>query len=284
MNARLDQLDVLAGRAAADLRATTDADAELGLPRVYDAQTRHRSRGRLLVAATVIGALGVGWLARGVAAHDDTAPVGPPSTPVHNVPQPSLCQQDRVTCLGHRTYRFDLVTTLLWQLPEPFAPDFGTGPTPDSVEEYWSHRGNVAGVSVVEGVAPARPDGDGVRGLGSRPTPRAFAEWLAARPFLDATTPVRTSVDGRTAWRVRARLASDAAQGLGTCAQADPCHPVTRVATGSITGIWGDMIADYTFVRLPSGTAVVWSWAFGHDTGALDHNRALVDGISWPTD
>ena len=40
------------------------------------------------------------------------------------------------------------------------------------------------------------------------------------------------------------------------------------------------MTADYTAFHLPNtGTAVVWSWAFGHDTRDLDRNRSLADGI-----
>ena len=94
---------------------------------------------------------------------------------------------------------------------------------------------------------------------------------------------MRTTVGGVTAWQVRIRLAPDAGPGTETCNRQFRCHPVTISDAGSMTGIWADMVADYAFVDLPSGTAMVWSWAFGDDTDALVRNRTLVEGISWPT-
>jgi len=73
--------------------------------------------------------------------------------------------------------------------------------------------------------------------------------------------------------------------GPGRCAGSSPvtgfpCHPITYQDSGTVTGIWSDMTADYTAFHLPNtGTAVVWSWAFGHDTRDLDRNRSLADGI-----
>ena len=146
------------------------------------------------------------------------------------------------------------------------------------------------GVSVLEKVRPATSLGRPVGGYGPPPTPRGFAEWLASRPFLVATAPSRTQVGGLEAWQVRVRLSAEAGSGKAICLTQFPCRPVTvsdvAVTTargsGGFSAIWGDMVADYTFVSLDSGTAAVCSWAWGNDSAMLERNRAAVDGITWP--
>ncbi len=193
-----------------------------------------------------------------------------------------MCHRDGVTCLGHRTFRFGLASPVRWHIPERFGVDSGAGVSPHSVESYWYLHGNNAGVSVLEMIGPAGLDSRPAPGHTGTTSPHTFAEWLSTPPFLSARAPVRARVGGRPGWHVRVQLAPGVATGPGLCSNSFDCYPVARTDTGDIFGIWADMVADYTFVRLPSGTAMVWSWAFGHDTAALARNRAAVDGISWP--
>jgi hypothetical protein len=88
---------------------------------------------------------------------------------------------------------------------------------------------------------------------------------------------------GLDAWHVRVSLRPHVGRGSGLCNDIYPCYQVTW-QDGAITGIWGDMTADYIATDLPgSGTAVVWSWAFGHDKAALHRNGRVVAGLTWRT-
>jgi hypothetical protein len=282
MNDRLDQLDVFARRAAADLDSATGSDADHGLGRVYHAHTRHRSHVRLARAAVVLAALTVGWFVRGAVTAQEAAPIG--QAPSHHIEEPWLCTTTDVTCLGNRTYRIAMVAPVSWYFPPGFGHTTGSPPSRTLAQSSFTYRRHVTGVTIVQEAGPAGPDGRAAPGVPAQVGPKAFAQWLVARPFLTTTTPVRTTIGGRPAWRVRARLSPEAGPGPERCVSRYPCHPVTISDGGSMTGIWEDMVAEYTFVSLPSGTGVIWSWAFGGDTTVLDHNRALVDGISWPTD
>jgi hypothetical protein len=290
MTDRLAQLDVLARQAAGDLEAATEVDPARGLGQVYAAHTRHRTRTRVAVAAVLVAALSAGWFGRGAVTGDRAEPaVGPTpaptvtqATPIPHLEQPALCDRSGITCLGHRAYRFALADAVRWQIPRRFGVASGAGITTNLVESYWTHRDNRAGVSVLEAIEPAGLDGGAAPGFAKGATAHAFARWLATQPFLDATAPVPTTVGGNPAWRVRARLAPGVGPPPGTCSGSTPCYPVTFGAGEQVTGIWEDMVADYTFVSLPSGTALVWSWAFGDDTRALAVNRHAVDGITWP--
>ena len=52
---------------------------------------------------------------------------------------------------------------------------------------------------------------------------------------------------------------------------------------GLTTWQLSDRIVDFTSLRLPSGTAVVWSWAFDNDTVALTViGPRILDGMTWP--
>ena len=273
MNDRLDQLDLLARRAADDLDHATEVDTAGGLTGLYAAQARNRSRTWMAAAAVLLMALSAGWFGRGILTHDQVAPADrtPAPAPAPQAATPTLCQRPDVTCLGGRTYRFWLDSPVRWHIPAGFGVDSGAGVSASQVESRWNHRGHAAGVTVLETVGQAAKDG-GPLGSAKELTPRAFARWLAAQPFVSATTPERTTLGGRPGWRVRARLAPGATG--GDLAVSDG---------GNAAGLWDGMVADYTFVTVPgSRTGLVWSWALGHDTAALDRNHGLEDGISWP--
>lgn len=151
-----------------------------------------------------------------------------------------------------------------------------------SVESY--HQvGSVSGVTVLEHVRASKPDGSAPASVPDNP--RAFVDWVAARPFLDARSVTRTTLDGRPAWRVQVQLAPGAGHGSSRCSGRYVCHAITYQAREASTGIWSDMAAQCIAFRLPGGgTTVIWSWVFsGHvqDLGSLEES---VHGISFPTD
>lgn len=277
-------------RAAVEgLWAHTVADPHEGLTALMEAHARRRTHLRmtatLAAAMVVLAALAAGWIGRGMLTGDRVAPAVKPPVPVTTPPLPvngtSLCEAGNVVCLGHRTYRFAMVAPVRWHIPEPLEVSNG-GPTTDNVETHWTHHGNVAGVSVLEDVRAAATRPVPAAAAGVPATASGFIHWLAARPFLVASTPRPATLGGHAGWHVRVRLRGGQALGPATCVNRFLCYPVTTDGP-STSGIWADMVADYTAVDLPGhGTAVVWSWAFGHDTAALARNRAAVDGISWP--
>jgi hypothetical protein len=286
---RLDHVDLLARRAASDLETATTTDPGLGLAGLHAGHARHRSHTRVATAVVLLAALSTGWFGRGMVTGDRTAPAVSPTPPVttpslgvlHGGPWARLCQADNVTCLGHRTYRLELAAPVRWHLPEGSEVANG-GPTTDYVETYWTHRGNRAGVSVLENVRAAATGPVPGPAPGVSATASGFVHWLAARPFLVSSEPRRMTLAGHQDWQTRVRLRGGEPPGPGACTNGFACYPVTTNGP-AITGIWDDMVADYTAVDLPGhGTAVVWSWAFGHDTAALARNQVLVDGISWP--
>lgn len=197
-----------------------------------------------------------------------------------------------VHCLGPLLYRLDLTRPVTWHVP----PGYQLAPAGASewlVESYARRPADgggpyqydtVAGVTVLEGVRAASADGTSVR-AGVADTPRAFVSWLAAQPYLRASTVRPTHLEGHPAWHVRVSLAKGADGGAALCNESIPCYATTFTPDHRVTGIWGDMVADYTAFRMPgAGTTVVWSWAFSQDRAALVRNRVAVHGLSWPAD
>lgn len=272
-------IDRLARIASEDLRTATSADVESGLRDVYAAHSRHRRVTRLAAAAAVLAALGTGWW--GGQALTGTRSDGP-TTPVLPTPTRSaVCADSRVTCLGGRRYQFDLDHPVHWRIPRGFGVNSGTGTTSFEVESYT--RSGSAGVTVMEHVTAASQKTPTSPAPGFPATAAGFTAWLASRPYFDATVPRSTTLAGHDAWQVRLTRQGGATVGPARClGNTTPCRAVTSDPT--VTGVWGDMVADYTAIDLPGGgTTVVWSWAFGNDArAALARNRELVRGISWP--
>jgi hypothetical protein len=276
-------IEELARAASTDLCTRTSADADAGLDAVLATHSRRRRQSRVTISLATVAAVAATWW--GGATFGGHATDREPTGPSVPVPSQALCQSPMVSCLGTRTYRFALDIPVTWHVPRGFGVNSGSGATTLMVESYWRHHGNPAGVSVLEGVSAPSRTGESASPHGGPATPDGFVHWLAARPYLVASTPRRTTIDGRPAWQVRVSLKPHAGAGLDRCAGPSgiPCHPLTYQDVRTTTGIWGDMVSDYTAFDLPgSGTAVVWSWAFGHDTAALAHNEQLVGGLSWP--
>ena len=269
----------LARAASGDLRTRTSADADAGLKAVLATHSRRRRQSRVtiaLAAVATVAALWWGGASFGHTAAPEPAPAPSPTSP----PAPFVCADEMVSCLGDRTYRFSLDRPVKWQIPRGYGVGSGAGATTRMVESYW--RTGLSGVTVMEGVRVASRASLAAPGVPA--TADGFVHWLANRPYLQASALRRTTFDGRPAWHVRVAVKPHRGAGPGRCAGGRvlgvPCHPITY-QDGAVTGVWSDMIADYTAVDVPrSGTVVVWSWAFGHDTAALDRNHSLVAGIS----
>lgn len=272
-------IEELARAASADLRTHTSANPEAGLEAVLVTHTRRRRQSRVVMSLAVVTAVAVAWW--GGASFGGHATSHEPIAPILPVPDQAVCRSPMVECRGDRTYVFALTVPVTWHVPRGFGVDSGAGATTGMVESY--SRSQNSGVTVLEGVTAPSRTGESASPHGGPATPRGFVQWLAARPFLAASTPRRTTIDRRSGWQVRVSLKPRAGAGQDRCAGGVgyPCHPLTFQDLRTTTGIWGDMTADYTVFDLPgSGTAVVWSWAFGHDRAALARNRTVVDGIS----
>jgi hypothetical protein len=268
---------------AEELRTRITSDVDAGLADLHVRHARTRRRTGLLAAAAVVLAAGLG-AGIGTALTRSQNDRGP--APTHpgtstNLGDP-VCIAAGVDCLGDRTYRFDLSRPVLWALPPGFGAASGGGVSSLMVESY-REASPVAGVTVMERVRASRPDGVGpAPGIGN--SPRAFVEWLAGQPYLDAGKVARTTIDGRPAWRVRVTPRPDAAPAHGRCNRYQ-CHLVTYQPGGATTGLSADMAAQYIALRLPGGgTTVVWSWIFSDDPRHLGTLQEAVHSITWPTD
>jgi hypothetical protein len=272
----------LARAASEDLRIHTTADVEAGLGALHLAHTRRQRRSRAMAALVAAAAVAAAWWGGASVGGHDANPAPTVPGPTHGLQQP-VCSDPMVTCHGHRTYDFALQTPVTWRIPRGYGVNSGAGASTRLVESY-APSGS-AGVTVLEGVRAASPTGS--RAVAGVPADAGgFIHWLASRPYLDASAPRRTTFDGRTAWQVTVSRVPHSGHGLGHCAGGPigglACRAVT-FQDGSVTGIWGPMTAEYTAFDLPvTGTTVVWSWAFGHDTRALARNETVVSGLSWP--
>jgi len=276
-------IEQLARSSSEELRTRTTADVEAGLADLHVRLAHHRRRTGLAVAAAIVFAAGLGAGVGVLATHTDA---GSPTTPSHPGPttsgQDPVCIAPRVDCLGDRTYRFALNRPVEWTIPPGFGVNSGAGASATMVESY-REAPPTAGVTVLEDVRASSPDGTQPASAVDE-SPRAFVRWVAARRYLDAGEVIRTTLDGHPAWQVRVTLARGAAPGQGVCTDRYQCHAITFQPGGTSTGIWGDMAAEYTAIRLPgAGMTVVWSWMFTGSGGHLGALEEAVHGLSWPT-
>ena len=269
--------DRIARTAAEDLRTHTTADVERGLAALLDAPSPRPRSGRAAATLVAAAAVAVAWWGAATYGHHRTAP-----EPVG----PAICQARAVTCVAPHTYDFALPATVRWRVPSGYDAWSGGGAGDLLVEIYSPQQDPASGVTVLEKVRAAAHTSHPGPARGIPATATAFIHWLAGRPYLKASTPRPTTFDGRPAWHVRVALRAGAPVGPAICANSQfACQPVMYApsTTLGVTGIWSDMVADYTAFDLPGhGTTVVWSWSFGGDPQALQQNRALVDGISFP--
>ena len=203
-----------------------------------------------------------------------------PAAPASSAPFGTGCHAPLVTCHGRGTSTVAMWVPMTWRLPAGWPPVSGSGANRELVETYFDHGGHQAGLTMMERVLPARRSGSPAAVAGVPPGARAFALWLAGRPFLDAS-PVRTTkVDGRRAWTLDAKVRPRAGTGPALCASRFRCFPVTIQPTGNVTGMWDDMTSRYTVLDVPgAGTVVAWAWVFGPDRSALDQASRVVAGL-----
>lgn len=273
----------------------TVAVPEEGLAVLLDTDRRRRKQGRLTLAAAAAAVVVAGWWGVTSYGRDHAARPAPSQQPPATSTSAWPCQALYVTCLGSRTYRFDLSRPVTWTIPLGFGVDSGAGADNGMVQSYGQGRRNVSGVAVLENVGTAAPSSQ--KAPGAPIAAPDLVTWLTSRPFLDATPPHRTTLDGFSAWQVRVTLSPGASPPHRTCTIPPPavraCYPLTvqwpAPLAGSaydkpiISGVSPDMTADYTVVDLGDNTAtVVLSWAPRGDTAALEHDRALIQGIHWP--
>ena len=274
-------IEQVARASAEELRTGTTGDVEAGLADLHVRQAQHRRRSVVVAAASVALALGLGWsagwLMTRTGAEDSQLPVKPGPSQVTE----EVCHVERVTCLGGGVYRFALHRPVDYAPPPGFGVASGGGVTPGQVESY-RQAGPTAGVTVLERAHAASLEGTfPARGVGAGP--QAFVDWVATRPFLDAGKVTTTTIDGQRAWQVRVVLAHDADTGAATCNVRYRCHAITYQRDEVPTGIWGNMAAEYTALRLPGGgTTVVWSWIFSGDRSHLGALDEAVQSLSWP--
>ena len=275
-------IDQLARSSAEGLRTSTRSDAGAGLADLHERQAQHRHHVGLAAATALVLALGIGWSAGWLSAHDGGDANQHPTRPVpsHRAVD-HLCGAERVTCLGEGRYRFALDRPVTYAPPPGFGLDSGGGATAVMVESY-RQVGDTAGITVLERVRAASPDGSGPA-HGVADDPQAFVSWVASRPYLDASKVTQTTIDGRRAWRVQVVLSPGADAPNATCSLRFQCYALTYQRGAEPTGIWGKMAAEYTAFHLPgAGTTVVWSWIF---TGNVDHLGGLdeaVHSLTWP--
>jgi hypothetical protein len=276
-------IEQLARSSAAELRNGTSADIEAGLADLHVRQAEHRRHARFAAVAAVVLAVGLGAVGGTVLADDNRLPTPATPLPTHPSKDPA-CERERTQCLGDRTYRFALASPIVWSLPSQFAADSGPGVEPYKVEVATYRQGkSPSGVTVLERVRASSPDGR-TPAPGVADDPRAFVDWVASRPYLDAGPVTPTTLDGHPAWQLRVTPAHSGSLRSSAC-NAGPCHLITYQPDGSTTGIWGTMAAEYTALRLPGGgTTVVWSWRITPDPQDLDALEEAVQGLSWPAD
>jgi hypothetical protein len=278
-------IEQIARSSAEELRTVTGGDVDAGLADLHVRHAQHRRRTAAAGVVAVVVALGVGWSAGSVltrsGAEDSPGPAH--HGPSAGAGRPEICTSPRVKCLGDRTYRFGLDRPVVWTVPPGFAaPNDGafTSLVDAQIERQF---GRTAGVTVLEHVRAPKPSGS-APASGVPDDPRAFIDWVASRPFLEAGKVVRTTLDGHEAWRVRVALAPGVGPGPSTCT-GSPCYAITTQHDYAPTGIWDDMVAQYVAFRLPGGgTTVVWSWLFGGTVDHLGELEVAAHGVSFPGD
>jgi len=286
-------------KAAVDeLWARTAAHPEDGLTTLFETVSRRRRQSRVRLATATVVAVVAAWWGFTTLGDVRSAPPAPSHQPLPTRTTPGPCHTLYVTCLGNRTYRFSLYRPVTWRIPQGYGVNSGSGASIGMVESDGTGTLSDSGVTVLERARPASLSGE--LAPGAPTTAAGFVQWLASRPFLDTSTPHQTTIAGHSAWQVRVQLKPHVDPAPATC-NGRPCFPITfqHFMTDipgpglqpAYTGIGGDMTADYTVfdlsgspTTLQKGPTVVWSWALGHDTAALDRNRSLVDGLSWPAD
>jgi hypothetical protein len=276
----MSRVDLLARRSGALLRDDVDrtVDVERSLTALRTRRRRQRQLRAVAAGLAAAAAVAVVWGAAAVRDRDAVEPAPAPTpnptasgTPTAGgpfvcVPAPSLrcLPGDRVHVGGPEPYTI--------RPDSRFGSDIGLGP--GGTELYRDDTGSGAGIVLVDDAVPAR--------TGRQLPAEQLARWVAARPYLEAVGPHRTTVAGLPAWRVEVTTERDPGGADRTCNRTIPtCWPLLGTVRAG-TGPWESgprpgMASRYTFVDLPGGaTFAVWSWAYGGDWEAVRTSDELV--------
>jgi hypothetical protein len=187
-----------------------------------------------------------------------------------------------VDCLAGGRVRVDRARTLTLVPPAGFASEVSIGSAGTEFYRDDLEEGEGSGVVFFDDAVPARRH----RHLDAE----QFVRWVAARPYLDADTPRRTTVAGRPAWQVQVTAPLAPGDSTLTCNEAEsPCWPMIGTPRGGglppwETGPWTGMANRYTFIDLPGGaTFGIWSWASAENWAAIDANDDLIETLSIQT-
>ena len=274
-------IDDLAREAAADARrqAVQRVDTGSMLGQLH----RMRRTRNIASVVSVLGLVAVVLLGGGLLARQyDTAsiPLPPATQPTptasaaRSIPNDG-CSDEVVTCLGDDRYHLALQVPVTVTVPGNFDSNFNVWDT-TSLEVYRNDFKTV-GVTVLESPVPVLDDGSATRDVSAGSTAEAQAAWLAQRPFLGHTHVTRTTLDGRTAWRVTGTLKPGAK--LTTRKTAQMVAPTFFGGTAK-AGYWPGLVAEYTLVDVPgSGVTVIWSWAVYEHSRVLRANQPLIDSM-----
>jgi hypothetical protein len=269
-------VDDIAKEAGSALRAevlqTTDLEASLTELR---AANRRSKAARALatgvaVAATVTGALAV--VAAWPTPEQQSASNDAPKYPCPDHPAVRCPKLDQVVVEAAAPYTF----TLSERFP---TLDVALAPVSIDIFQRGPENGS-AGVTVLSNPSVTSKTAEPM-------SARDMARWVAARPFVNASTVTRTELDGVPAWQLDIELRrGEPRSEREFCNDAQSqCRALLRVPSNQTSwesGPWSDMVSRYTFVDAPGGdTVVIWSWAFGKDTAALRVNNSVIKTIKW---
>jgi len=234
---------------------------------------------------------GVGWEAwnqtqsssLGPATHGHGGAPGVAPSGLSNDP----CALPVVTCSASRTHMtFKMAVPMSWTRPDNFTSDvmnIRSNQLGSTVVSIDARRKDVSGgVDLAMPVRAAGANGPLGPKQGGPTNARAFAQWIAARPFVDASPVTRGTLGGRQAWAVQVTV-KPGIRGDGCNPNANWIDLLWGVGDNSYPAqfIWKCMTARYTFVDIPgAGTASVWDWTFD-DPSTLAGNQPLIDSITF---
>jgi hypothetical protein len=272
-------IDDLARAAATDARrkAAQQVDPTVMLERLH---RRHRSNTIVstVAALAVAAAVLVGGVVVVTQPPSDKQVNGPVATRPTRVDDP--CGDAAITCLGANRFRVALAVPVIVSLPDSFQGGFARYGS-NAVENYRSDRGTT-GVTVLENARPVRYDSSWSRDPAAGKTAESMATWLSTRPFLAGARVIETTVGGRAAWRVAARLKPNATLPATKLGEGEVAPTFARANVSM--GYSRTLLGDYTLLDVPgAGVTVIWSWTLSHPRAALAGNRPYVDGLSFET-
>ena len=282
-------IDDRARSAAGELRASTAGGVRMATMSELDKTSTQRRRARAVAAATtaLIVAVGVGALA--LSQSNPTARPGgkDPLTTGSATSTGSadaglaICSVEHVTCLGGRTIRADIAVPVTVTLPTTITGD-EIQTTGTEVEVYVDSRSSTgnSGVTVLESAHATKADNPSTTDASAGTTAAAAAAWLASRPFVLPTTPVRTTVGGLPAYRVHIVLKPGSR--LVGPVKGDGSPSAATFASGVSWSALTESLNDSTYYLLDlphAGLTVVWSWTFEPSAQDTRAHEAYVQAM-----